>query len=68
LILIVYLVGVGVVLAPTVRDQWSQSTASEFSASLARSLPDALAWPAGVVRSVTGEGNMFARDQQPKSP
>ncbi len=68
LILIVYLVGVGVVLAPTFREKWSQSTASEFSASFARVLPDALAWPAGAVRSVTGGGDTAARDPQSKSP
>ena len=46
LILIVYLVGVGVALSPTVRAKWEAAPASELAASVAQALPDALAWPA----------------------
>jgi hypothetical protein len=47
-IVIVYLVGVGVVLAPTVSGKWNTVTASELSASVIQTLPAALAWPAGL--------------------
>ncbi|MGD0188881.1 MAG: hypothetical protein ABSC25_27070 [Roseiarcus sp.] len=56
LIVIVYLVGVGVVLSPTVRDKWSSVPASELAASLVQALPNALAWPMTAYRSLTGHG------------
>ena len=68
LIVIVYLVGVGVVLAPTVRGQWDKATASELSASVAQVLPGALAWPAGVYRSLRGQGEAAAPNPQPTNP
>jgi hypothetical protein len=46
LVIIIYLVGVGVVLAPTVTGKWNSGTASELSASVTQALPSALAWPA----------------------
>ncbi|MBV9287481.1 MAG: hypothetical protein JO288_06610 [Hyphomicrobiales bacterium] len=49
LILIIYLVGVGVVLAPTVRAKWSAAPASDFAQSIGQELPYALSWPARVV-------------------
>jgi len=49
LILIIYLVGVGVVLAPTVGAKWSAAPASDFAQSIGQELPYALAWPARVV-------------------
>jgi hypothetical protein len=54
LIVIVYLVGVGVVLAPTIQSKWSSGTASELSASVCDALPNALAWPVRAYHSVTG--------------
>jgi len=54
LIVIVYLVGVGVVLAPTIQGKWNSATASELTASVGDALPTALAWPARVYHSVTG--------------
>jgi len=54
LILIVYCVGVGVQLAPTVRSGWDHSSASELAANVSHALPDALAWPAQVYRNVAG--------------
>jgi len=50
MIVIVYLVGVGVVLAPTVQANWSTAPASDFAASVGRELPYALAWPARLAR------------------
>jgi hypothetical protein len=54
LIVIVYLVGVGVVLAPTVESGWNSEIASAFVASVANALPDALAWPARLARAYAG--------------
>jgi hypothetical protein len=54
LIVIVYLVGVGVVLAPTIQGKWNSATASELSASVWDALPNALAWPVRAYHSVAG--------------
>ena len=54
IIVIAYLVGVGVVLSPTIRDKWSTDPASVLAASIVQELPGALAWPATVYRSLTG--------------
>ena len=53
-IVIVYLVGVGVVLAPTIQGKWNSATASELATSVGQALPDALAWPVKAYRSMTG--------------
>ena len=39
LIAIIYLVGVGVVLAPTVQAKWTSVPASDFAASAGQDLP-----------------------------
>jgi hypothetical protein len=54
LLIIVYLVGVGVELAPVVQGQWNSGTAADFAGGVARALPDAMTWPAKVYRSVVG--------------
>jgi hypothetical protein len=53
LIVIIYLVGVGVALAPTVEAKWSSGTAAEFVASVGQGLPHALTWPARLYRDMT---------------
>lgn len=53
LVVIVYLVGVGVALAPTVRDRWTTAPAPAFADSVARAAPDAFAWPARAYRAAT---------------
>ncbi len=53
LLIVIYLIGVGVELAPVVQGQWSSGSASDFASSIARALPDALAWPVKVWRSLT---------------
>ena len=68
LIVIIYLVGIGVVLAPTIRGRWSTDTASDLAAKVAQALPGALAWPAGVYRSLTGQGEAAPRDPQSTNP
>jgi len=57
LIVVVYLVGVGVVLAPTVSGKWTTGTASELSASIVQALPGALTWPASVYRNLIGRSD-----------
>jgi hypothetical protein len=54
LIIIVYLVGVGVFLAPTVQSTWNSEPASGFAQSVAQALPDALAWPVRAFHSMRG--------------
>jgi hypothetical protein len=48
LVVIIYLVGVGVELAPTISSKWNSGTASELFASVWQELPGALAWPATI--------------------
>ena len=45
LLVFVYVIGIGVVLAPTVEGQWNTGTASEFVGKIVRELPVAAAWP-----------------------
>jgi hypothetical protein len=54
LVLIIYLIGVGVALAPTVRAGWSTAPAAELADGVVKALPDALAWPMRAYRGVTG--------------
>ena len=52
LVVIVYLVGVGVALSPTVQAKWASAPASELFTSVAQALPDAVAWPARAYHSM----------------
>jgi hypothetical protein len=45
---IVYIVGIGVVLSPTVQSKWSGASASDFTTSVVQALPNAATWPARV--------------------
>jgi hypothetical protein len=54
LVVIIYLVGVGVVLAPTIQGKWNTGTASELFASVWQELPRALTWPATLYHSMRG--------------
>lgn len=56
LIVIIYLIGVGVVLSPTILSKWSSATASDLASSVSQSLPGALAWPARAFHSVVNPG------------
>jgi hypothetical protein len=56
LIVIIYIVGVGVVLSPTIETKWSGATASDLATSVAQALPDAVAWPVRVYHGITGRG------------
>jgi hypothetical protein len=55
LVVVAYFVGVGVVLAPTIRGSWDTVPASELTANVTQQLPYAAAWPARAYRSVVGE-------------
>jgi hypothetical protein len=55
LIVIIYLVGVGVALSPTIRAKWNSATAAELAASVGEDLPRALAWPARVYHSIAND-------------
>ena len=56
LIVIVYLVGVGVSLSPTIQAKWSTAPAAELANSVASALPGAVAWPARAFHSLTDRG------------
>jgi hypothetical protein len=56
LIVIIYLVGVGVALAPIIQAKWNGASAADFAASVMQELPNAMAWPARAFRSITGRG------------
>ena len=68
LVVIVYLVGVGVVLAPVFQNNWNQSTAAQMSGNVAQALPRALLWPVGVYRRLAGEEDLPPRDTQTQTP
>jgi hypothetical protein len=54
LIVILYLIGVGVVLSPTVRSTWDSEPASVLADRIVQALPDALAWPVRAAHALSG--------------
>lgn len=56
LLLIIYIVGVGVVLSPTIETGWKGASASDLATSVAQALPNALAWPVTAYHSMTSGG------------
>jgi hypothetical protein len=50
---IVYLVGVGIALAPAINANWRTASASQLAGSVATELPKAVSWPATAYRSLT---------------
>jgi hypothetical protein len=54
LIAILYLVGVGVVLSPTIRSTWNSEPASALADHVVQALPDALAWPVKAAHAFAG--------------
>lgn len=65
LLVIAYLVGVGVTLAPTIKANWSTAPASQFVESTVAELPRALAWPAAAYRSA---GDTPSAPETPAAP
>jgi hypothetical protein len=61
LIIVIYLVGVGVVLAPTIQAKWNAAPASDLAASVWDQLPYALAWPARLVPGNASAGSSAPR-------
>jgi hypothetical protein len=56
LVVLIYLVGVGVALSPTIGTKWNSASASELAAGVAQAIPNAAAWPARAYRSMTDHG------------
>jgi hypothetical protein len=56
LLVIFYLVGVGVALAPTFQSNWSTVSASQFAGAVANNLPRAMSWPAAAYRGIVRGG------------
>ena len=54
IIVIIYLVGVGVVLSPTIRSTWNSEPASALADHVVQALPDALAWPVKAAHAFAG--------------
>jgi hypothetical protein len=63
-ILAIYLVGVGVALAPAIGAEWSPATVSDLTASVMQELPHAFAWPVRAYRSLRDQ--MAGPPQPPK--
>ena len=51
-LLIVYVIGIGVQLAPTVREAWDTVPSSQLVSRVVSELPAAAAWPMRVYESV----------------
>ena len=64
-LVIAYLVGVGVELAPTIKANWSTVPASQFVETVATELPRALSWPATAYLSVAEKPST---PEKPSSP
>jgi hypothetical protein len=56
LIVIVYLVGVGVALSPTIRSNWNTASASDLATTVGRELPNAVTWPAKAFHTIANRG------------
>jgi hypothetical protein len=56
LIVIIYLVGIGVELSPTIQAKWNGASASDLVTSVVQELPNAMAWPVRVFRRITQRG------------
>jgi len=56
LLVIIYIVGVGVVLSPTIKAKWNGASASDLATSVAQALPNAVAWPVTIYHSIVGRG------------
>jgi hypothetical protein len=57
LLLLVYVIGIGVQLAPTVQGSWDKETAEQVFARVMDELPHAAAWPVRTFDSIRGKTN-----------
>ena len=53
-VVVSYLVGVGVVLAPVFSANWNTGTPSQMFGSFAQEMPRALAWPVTAYHGIAG--------------
>ena len=53
LVVVVYLIGIGVVLSPTIQANWRSASTSDLASSVAHELPKAVAWPARALHSMS---------------
>jgi hypothetical protein len=56
LAVIIYLVGVGVALSPTIQTKRNSASASGLATSVGQALPNAVAWPARAFHSMADRG------------
>ena len=56
LLVIIYLVGVGIALSPTIQAKWNGGSASDLATSVAQALPNAVVWPARAYHSIIDRG------------
>ncbi len=56
LIVVIYLVGVGVALAPTIQAKWTSASAADLATSVGQALPNAVAWPARIFHGAADHG------------
>jgi hypothetical protein len=56
LIAIIYLIGVGVALAPMIQENWRHATVSQLVAGIVQDLPAAATWPAKAYRTLVAHG------------
>jgi hypothetical protein len=68
LLVIAYLVGVGVTLAPTIRANWTTAPVSQFVDSVGAELPRALAWPAAAYRGIADTPAVPEKPVAPEKP
>jgi hypothetical protein len=66
-VVMIYLVGVGVVLAPTISTKWDTATASDLFGSIWTQLPGALAWPVTIYHRAMDKAPA-ASDTSPAKP
>ena len=68
LLVIAYLVGVGVMLAPTFKANWNTAPASQFVERIVEELPGALSWPATAFRGVEDNHSSPEKPVAPVKP
>lgn len=68
LLLTAYLVGVGVMLAPTIKANWTAVPASQFVQRLLADMPRALSWPATAYRGIAKNPGAPEKSAAPEKP
>lgn len=68
LLVIAYLIGVGVTLAPTIKANWTTANASQFVERVVAELPRALSWPATAYRSIAETPSTLEKPSAPEKP